>query len=257
MSADLEPTTPAEVEPAGPETPPEVLRALYVASIKSWAVKEEDITRAVAAKYRESVGTTPYRAPSGEALGTLQRTDPPPKWMITDAQALDEWLATDPANMDSSEELNPPSVDALLDLVREHRPEWLQEITYVMPAARAEALAYVKETGKPCPGVTLEREQGRLIVKAAKGAREVFARMILAGDILPDGSTPEIEHERRRPLKAAPRLPELGTRVTTRMKDQADDAFDRGEDPWLDPEPAPDPFAGVALDPFAGIEIEQ
>jgi hypothetical protein len=38
------------------------------------------------------------------------------------------------------------------------------------------------------------------------------------------------------------------------MKDAADDAFDRGEDPWWE-QPEPDPFASVPLDPFAGIEI--
>jgi hypothetical protein len=253
-SQELEPVTAEVVDDSA--TPPEVLQALYVAAIKSWAVKEEDVTRALAAKFRQTVGTTPYRAPTGEALGTLQRTDPPPRWMVTNQQELDEWLATDPANMDSSEELDPPSMDALLDLVREHHPEWLKEITYVMPAARAEALAHVKETGKACPGVTLERETGRLIVKAAKGAREVFARMIRAGDLDPDGTTPELAAQpRRRAVRAAPRLPELGTRVSTRMKDQADDAYDRGGDDWvLEPE---DPFAGVAVDPFAGIEIQQ
>jgi hypothetical protein len=251
-SQELEPTTPAEVEAS--TTPPEVLQALYVAAIKSWAVKEEDVTRALAAKFRETPGTTPYRAPSGELLGTLQLTDPEPKWMVTNQQELDEWLATDPDNVVKDEHLDPPDVDALMDLVRAHHPEWLKPITYIRPEARAAALAQTKETGKPCPGVTLERERGRLIVKAAKGAREVFARMIRAGDLDPDGTTPGLEQPRRRAVRSVPKLPELGTRVTTRMKDRADDAYDRGEDPWVLDQ---DPFAGVQLDPFAGIEIEQ
>lgn len=251
-STEVEPTGSAEVEPT---TPPEVLQALFVASIKAWATKEEDVTRALAAKHRQDVGLTPYRAPSGESLGYLQRTDPPPQWKVTDQQKLDEWLATEPDNVVEEDYLDPPSPDALLELVRKHHPEWMKPITYVRPEARAAALAEVKESGKACPGVTLEREQGRLIVKADKGAREVFARMIRAGDLDPDGTTPGVDAPRRRTVRSVPKLPELGTRVTTRMKDQADDAFDRGDDGWaLESE---DPFAGVPVDPFAGIEIQQ
>lgn len=246
---DIEDYAPEEI----PAVPPEVLRALYVASIKAWAVSEEDITRAVAGRYRTAPGKDDYRAASGEKLGYLQRTDPPPHWAVTDGKAFDEHLAADPDNVATEENLDPPSADELVALVREHRPEWLQPVTYVKPEARKAALAKVRETGKPCPGVTLEREASRLIVKADPGSREVFARMIRAGDILPDGTTPEVEPVRRRP-EVETRLPELGHRITTRMKDEADDAYDRG-DPWA--EPVRDPFAGAQIDPFADIEIDR
>lgn len=257
-----DPSPPAELnlaEPGQNGLPPEVAQALYVASIKSWATAEEDITRALAAKYQQAPGLTPYRAPTGEELGYIQRTNPPPYWAVTNGAALDEYLRADTGNVETEENLDPPSADELIALVKEHRPEWLKPVTYVKPGVREAALAEVAESGKAIPGVTLQWPTGRLIVKAARGAREVFARMILAGGILPDGTAPppaDIGTPRRRP-EIETRLPEIGTRVTTRMKDEADDAFDRGDpEPWWEPA---DPFAAVPVpaDPFAGIEIER
>jgi hypothetical protein len=232
-----------------------VLRALFVASLKAWAVAEEKITRPLAEHYQTRPGLTPYRASSGEELGHIQRQNPDPEWTVTDGAKLREYLMADPANVDTSEELDPPSPEALIELVRQHHPEWLQKVTYLRDGVIQEALAQSRKAGKPAaPGIELYTPVGKLVVKANPKAREVFARMIRDGEMNFDGTTPEVEHVRKRPALVS-RLPQLGTRVTTRMKDQADDAFDRGEDPWWDAEP--DLFAGVPADPFAGIEIQQ
>lgn len=252
-SGEVESATPTEVGPG--TTPPEVMRALFVASLKSWAVAEEKITRPLAEHYQTRPGLTPYRASSGEELGHIQRQNPDPEWTVTDGAKLREHLMADPENVETSEELDPPNPEALIELVREHRPEWLQKITYLRDGVIQEALAQSRKAGKPAaPGIELYTPVGKLVVKANPGAREVFARMIRDGEMNFDGTTPEVEHVRKRPALVAP-LPQLGTRITTRMKDQADDAFDRGDD-WWDQEPE-DPFAAVPHDPFAGIEIQK
>lgn len=242
-------TESAELEPTDEKIPPEVLHALFVAHLKSWSTAEEKITRPLAGQHQPHAGQTPYRAATGEKLGYIQRTDPAPEWKVTDGALLDEHLMKDPANVVEDQVLDPPSAQELVALVAEHRPDWLKDVTYLRPGARADALARARKSGEPEPGIELYRPEGVLRVVADKGAGEVFGRMIRAGELNLDGSTPEAVARIPRPAVET-RLPQLGTRVTTRMKDAADDAYDRGEDPWWSED---DPFAA---DPFAGIEIQ-
>lgn len=242
-------TESAELEPTDEKIPPEVLHALFVAHLKAWSTSEEKITRPLAGQHQPHAGQTPYRAATGEKLGYIQRTDPAPEWRIADRAALRAVLEEDPDSFTTSEELNPPDMDALLDLVREHRPEWLTQVRHLKPGLEEAALQMAKKDGDPLPGIELYRPEGVLRVVADKGAGEVFGRMIRAGELNLDGTTPEAVARIPR-LAVETRLPQLGTRVTTRMKDAADDAYDRGEDPWWSED---DPFAA---DPFAGIEIQ-
>lgn len=242
--------TSAAVEPNG--TPPDVLRALFVASLKSWACAEEKITRAVAANYQPAAGTTPYRDPAtGAPLGSLQRTNPAPEWVVTDAAALREHLMANSANVETTEELDPPDPEDLVALVREHRPEWLRQVPYLRDGVISNALSRAQETGYPDPGITLRRPEGVLRVVPDKGAREVFARMIKSGRLHLDGTTPGVLPARAQP--AVTRLPELGLRVSTRDRDRLDDAWD--QDPAGFRREPEDPFAEVPTDPFAGVDI--
>lgn len=120
-------------------------------------------------------------------LGTVYRSDPPPEWKVTDPDALDAHLRTFPGALETFYEI--ADEQAAIEVLREHAPHLLVEITRVNPEHVAAALAESRDTDQPAaPGIALVKAAGSLTVRPdLKQAGKAVERLLEQGRITWDG----------------------------------------------------------------------
>lgn len=168
MTADME--IPAELE------------ALVLATVAKEASKRKDAAKAVLNQAYKEGQTNHIRSPLGEKLGTVLKTDPDPRWTVTDSGALDAHLRTFEGATETYYEI--ASVSAAVDHLREHAPELLVKVTRVRQDVIDAAIAESRETGEPAaPGIERVKPAGVLTVTPDKQAAAAVSRLVSTGVI--------------------------------------------------------------------------
>lgn len=163
------------------------IEALFLAELAKRVKARTAATKAVfGAAYAPGDKQT-FRSPVDETkLGTVFRSDPDPEWRVVDWAALREHLRQDQANFETSHEIADEA--AAIEVLREHAPHLLAEITRVNPDVVEEALDQSRRTGTPAaPGIERVKPEGVLTVRPDRNAGVAIERMVQAGVISWDG----------------------------------------------------------------------
>jgi hypothetical protein len=165
---------------------PEEVEALALAELAKQAKSRLDSTKAIiGAGYPDGRKET-FRSPLDDRkLGQVWRTDPDPVWTVTDGVALDEHLAQDPDNLETTFEINADASE-LIPLLLEHAPHLVDQVPRVTQAARTAAMAEAK-AGQDIPGIARIKPGGVLTVKPDKDAAEVIGALADARLLTWDG----------------------------------------------------------------------
>ena len=167
--------------------PPEV-EALVLAELGKRVKARTETTKALFGQRYPDGHRETFRSPlDGSKLGIIYRTDPDPQWKVTNPEALHAHLREYPGNVETVYEIADES--AAIEVLREHAPHLLVEVTRVIPDVVAAALQQSRDTGEPAaPGIELVKPAGSLTVKPDPKAGAVVERMVTAGLISWDGS---------------------------------------------------------------------
>lgn len=120
-------------------------------------------------------------------LGTVYRTDPVPTWTVTNPEALHAHLRQFPGSMETVYEI--ADEVAAVEVLKEHAPHLLVEITRVNPGHIAEALQESRDNGAAAaPGIELVKPGGSVTVKPdLRQAGAAVELLIRQGHITWDG----------------------------------------------------------------------
>lgn len=168
------------------ELPPEV-EALVLAELQRRVRARIDLTKAIVGVNYPDGHRKVIRSPlDGQRLGQIWRTDPDPKWSITNEGELLDHLRGFPGNVERYYEI--ADEVAAVEVLREYAPHLLVEITRVRPDVVEAALEQSEATGEPAaPGIGLVKGSGVLTVKPDATAGPVVERLHSAGLIEWDG----------------------------------------------------------------------
>lgn len=147
---------------------PEEIELLVLAELKSRVLSRiEQVKAVVGQRYPEGHRDT-FRSPIDDhRLGSVYRTDPDPVWEVTDREALDAELRTYPGALETVYEITDEA--AAVEVLREHAPHLLAEITRVNPDVITAALEQSRTTGKAAaPGISKVKPAGVLTVTTDK-----------------------------------------------------------------------------------------
>lgn len=168
------------------ELPPEV-EVLVLAELQRRVKARIDLTKAVVGVNYGDGHREIIRSPlDGQRLGQIWRTDPNPKWSVTNEAELLEHLREFAGNVERYYEIADDA--AAIEVLREYAPHLLVEITRVRPDVVQAALEQSEATGEPAaPGIGLVKDGGVLTVKPDPTAGPVVERLHHAGLIEWDG----------------------------------------------------------------------
>lgn len=165
------------------------IEALVLAELGKRVKSRTDLVKAtVGQRYPDGHKET-FRSPLDQSkLGMVYRTDPDPKWVVADRDALDAHLRGFPGNLTTTITLRPEDEPEAFAVLAEHAPHLLTETTVVQPGIVEAALAQSAATGQPAaPGLELVKPSGTLTVKPDAAAGAAVERMVEAGVITWDG----------------------------------------------------------------------
>lgn len=116
----------------------------------------------------------------GLKLGMIYRSDPDPKWTVTDREALDKHLREFPGNLVTVYEI--ADEESAIDVLHNVAPHLLVEIARVNPAVVQAALDRSAAAGEPAaPGISLVKPSGVLTVKPDAQAGVAVERLVNTG----------------------------------------------------------------------------
>lgn len=145
---------------------------------------------AIEGLYAEGAKNT-IRSPLDQSkLGSIFRTDPDPKWQITNRDLLVKHLEQDPDNREFVDEIV-GTEDQVLEVLLEHAPQLLARVARVsadaIKAATARAAA-----GEAVPGISKVKPRGVLTIRPDKNAGVAIDRLVAAKVISWDGRVLEL-----------------------------------------------------------------
>ena len=164
------------------ELAPEV-ELLALAAIGKEAEKREAVVKALIGQRYPDGRKETFRSPvTGAKVGTVYRTDPDPKMVIVDRQALEDHLRSFPGNLITDVGVAPADMPEALAVLAEHAPHLITETQRLDPTTVDAALAQSRATGEPAaPGIECRKPAGNLTVKPDPAAFEQVGRLIQAG----------------------------------------------------------------------------
>jgi hypothetical protein len=170
-----------------PELEPLVLAVL------AQRVKEATAAARAVIEHRYAEGTrNTIRSPLDDTkLGTVYRTDPDPKWSVTDRGALCKHLEDDPANVEYVDDIDGTNAQVIAVLA-EHAPWLLARVERVRAEAITAAVAAAARGEEPLPGIERVKPRGSLVVRPDKNAGPAIERMVAAGLLTWDGRLLEL-----------------------------------------------------------------
>lgn len=171
-------------EQAPAQLAPEV-EALVLAELGKRVKARTELVKATFSQRYPDGHRESFRAPDGSKLGMVYRSDPDPRWVVADEQALHAELRKYPGNLETVVEI--VDHDAAVEVLRVHAPELLAEVTRVRPEVVAEELKAAAAGALPAPGIAQVKPSGVLTVKPDPKAGEAVERMVAAGVITWDG----------------------------------------------------------------------
>jgi hypothetical protein len=170
---------------------PEV-EALVLAELGKRVKSRTELAKATFSQRYPDGHRETFRAPDGSKLGQVYRTDPDPRWVVADEQALHAELRESPYNVEMVVDI--VDHNAAVEVLREHAPHLLAEVARVRSDAVSAALAQSESSGKPAAaGIELVKPSGVLTVKPDPKAGAAVERMVAAGVITWDGRPALVE----------------------------------------------------------------
>lgn len=174
------------------------LEAVVLAELGDRVRSRYNATKAVAGVDLADGDKRTVRSPlDGSRLGTISRSDPDPRWEITDRRAFETHLVGDDSNWETIAEVLLPDgtvalmgvADELWRVVAEHAPHLARAVCKrVRPDVVEVLLARSKADGKPAaPGMSLVKPSGSVSVLRAKGCGAALERLIAAKLLTWDG----------------------------------------------------------------------
>lgn len=143
-------------------------------------------TKAIVGQDYEPGDKRTFRAPDGRKLGSVYRTDPDPKWTVTDELALREHLRQDPSSIEKRMDIT--SHDDAVKVLLEHAPHLVAEVEVVRADAIADAVQRSREAGEPvAPGIDQVASPSTVAVRPDKDAGAAIEAMHRAGLLTWDG----------------------------------------------------------------------
>lgn len=176
---------PAEWEPGRTDISVEVETLAY-AAIETEAKRRKELGKALLAQHYPDGRTERTRSPLGEKLGSVLRTDPDPRWLVVDRDALHAHLRTFADSTETVYEI--ADWAEAISVLREYAPHVLVEITRVKQEWVDDAVAQSRATSAPAaPGIERQKDRGVMTAKPDKAAFAAVARLVQAGLISWDG----------------------------------------------------------------------
>lgn len=151
------------------ELPPEV-ELLVLAELQKRVAARIKTTKAVIGQRYPDGRKETFRSPLDDRkLGIVYRTDPDPVWKVTDREALHAELRQFPGSLETVTEITDEA--AAVEVLREHAPHLLADITRVSDSVVDAALAQSEATGTPAAaGIERVKPAGVLTVTVDKAA---------------------------------------------------------------------------------------
>lgn len=163
------------------------IEALALAELRARVLDRYDTVRAVAGQTLDDGDKRTVRSPLGDMLGVVSRSDPDPRWAVTDREALCAHLYDEvPGSVETVYEVAGP-VTEVIAVLRVHAPHLLAEVTRVRAVAVDRALAAAAAGDTAAPGIELVKPAGSVSVRRAKGCGAAIERMQRVGLLTWDG----------------------------------------------------------------------
>lgn len=161
-------------EPLAPE-----VEALALAELAKRVKSRTDAVKATFSQRYPDGHKDTFRV-DGMKLGSVYRSDPDPKWQVTDWAVLHAHLREFPGNVETIYEISDET--QAVAYLAEHAPHLLVELTRVNPEAVTAALEQSAATGTPAaPGISLVKPSGVLTVRPDAAAGVAVERLVTTG----------------------------------------------------------------------------
>lgn len=171
------------------ELPAEVESLVLGEAIKRITARDK-LTRALFGQRYEDGQKETFRSPvDGARLGSVWRSDPDFKWVVTDRAAFEAEMRTYPGNLITEVGIAPEDMPEVLAVLAEHAPGLITETTRLAPDVESLALEQSKATGKAAAaGIEKVKPAGTLTVKVdPKAGSAAIERLVASGLIGWDG----------------------------------------------------------------------
>lgn len=180
-------------------TRPDDLEAVALAELDARVTARYKAVRAVAGADLTDGDKRTIRSPlDGSSLGSIYRTDPEPRWTVTDWAAFEAHVRSSiPDGVETAYRLHVPSLDepVFLDpldelavILREHAPHMLREVPRIRGEVVADLLAASKTSGQPAAaGIEQVKPSGSVAVRRSKTCGPAIERLHAAGLLTWDG----------------------------------------------------------------------
>lgn len=173
-----------------PEELPAEIESLVLAETVKRVTARDKIVRAVfGQRYADGQKET-FRSPvDGSRIGSVWRTDPDFKWVVTDRAAFEAEMRSFPGNLVTEVGIAPGDMPEALAVLAEHAPALITETHRIADGVEAAALAQSKATGvAAAAGIECVKPAGTLTVKVdPKSGSAAIERLVATGLISWDG----------------------------------------------------------------------
>lgn len=170
-----------------PDPLPDEVELLALAELAKRVAARTKTTKAIVGTRYGPGDKHTFRSPLDQRkLGQVWRTDPDAEWVVTDREALHAHLRTFPGCTETIVAISDD--EAAIDVLHEHAPHLLHEITRVREDVIRDALIQSRESGHAvAPGIELRKAPGVLTVRPDAGAGPVIESLQQAGWLAWDG----------------------------------------------------------------------
>jgi hypothetical protein len=173
-----------------PDELPAEIESLVLAETVKRVTARDKLNRAVFGQHYQDGQKETFRSPiDGARIGSVWRTDPDFKWVVTDRAAFEAEMRTFPGNLVTDVGIAPEDMPEALAVLAEHAPHLITETSRLADGVEAAALAQAKDTGTAvAAGIECVKPAGTLTVKVdPKTGAAAIERLVSAGRIGWDG----------------------------------------------------------------------
>lgn len=173
-----------------PEELPAEIESLVLAETVKRVTARDKLNRAVFGQNYADGEKQTFRSPvDGSRIGSVWRTDPDFKWVVTDRAAFEAEMRSFPGNLVTDVGIAPEDMPEALAVLAEHAPSLITETHCLADGVEAAALAQSKATGAAAAaGIECVKPAGTLTVKVdPKSGSGAIERLVSNGLIGWDG----------------------------------------------------------------------
>lgn len=181
---------------SAPEPLPAEVESLVLAETVKRVTARDKMVRALFGQQYQDGEKQTFRSPiDGARIGSVWRTDPDFKWVVTDRAAFEAEMRTYPGNLITDVGIAPEDMPEVLAVLAEHAPGLITETTRLAPDVESLALEQSKATGTAAAaGIECVKPAGTLTVKVdPKSGSAAIERLVESGAIDWDAGRPVLD----------------------------------------------------------------